>query len=250
MGMLDKVQTVRRMCPVIFMLDTSGSMDGAPIGAVNAAIEGVLPELISMNDSNADNEIKVAIMSFDYGANWITGDDLVSPEDLKSSWQDLDANGLTAMGAAFKELNQKLSVSHGFMQRASGSVAPVLFLLSDGEPTDDYQSNLNALKQNAWYQVAARVAIGYGESNDDVLREFTINKETVLHTDNPEDLKKMIRFVAITSSRVASTGSSAVKPDDNSNPDDNTQNVADAIQAQGGSITNAPTDPDDPFKFP
>ncbi len=247
MVMLDKVQTVRRMCPVIFLLDTSGSMEGAPIGAVNSAIEGVLPELISMNDSNADNEIKVAIMSFDYGANWITGDELVSPEDLKSSWKDVYANGLTAMGAAFKELNQKLSASHGFMQRASGSVAPVLFLLSDGEPTDDYQSNLNTLKQNAWYKVAARVAIGYGESNDDVLREFTGNKETVLHTDNPEDLKKMIRFVAITSSRVASTGSSAVTP--NNNPDDNTQNVAIAIQAQGGAPTPtlAPADPDDPF---
>lgn len=244
MVMLDKVQTVRRMCPVIFLLDTSGSMEGAPIGAVNAAIEGVLPELISMNDSNADNEIKVAIMSFDYGANWITGDELVSPEDLKASWQDVNANGLTAMGEAFRELNKKLSASHGFMQRASGSVAPVLFLLSDGEPTDDYQSNLNTLKQNAWYKVAARVAIGYGESNDDVLREFTSNRETVLHTDNPEDLKKMIRFVAITSSRVASTGSSAVTPDNN--PDDNTQNVANAIQAQGGGAL-APADPDDGF---
>ena len=235
MGMLDKAQTVRRMCPVIFMLDTSGSMDGALIGAVNAAIEGVLPELISMNDSNADNEIKVAIMSFDYDAKWITGDELVSPENLKSSWKDLDANGLTAMGAAFNELNKKLSASHGFMQRASGSVAPVLFLLSDGEPTDDYQSNLNTLKQNAWYKVAARVAIGYGESNDDVLREFT-------------DLKKMIRFIAITSSRVASTGSNSVNPADAStNPDDNTQNVANAIQAQGGAPTLAQADPDDNF---
>ena len=244
MAMLDKVQTVRRMCPVIFLLDTSGSMDGAPIGAVNAAIEGVLPELISMNDSNSDNEIKVAIMSFDYGATWITGDELVSPADLKTSWHDLNANGLTAMGAAFKELNQKLSVSHGFMNRATGSVAPVLFLLSDGEPTDDYQSNLNILKQNAWYQVAARVAIGYGESNDDVLREFTGNKETVLHTDKPEDLKKMIRFVAITSSRVASTGAGAITPDtDDSNnnnptPDDNTGKVAVAL---------ASADPEDKF---
>ena len=246
---LVKVQVARRMCPVIFMLDTSSSMnDDSAIGAVNSAIEGVLPELISMNESNADNEIKVAIMAFDYDARWITGDELVAPEDLKSSWKDLDANGLTAMGAAFNELNKKLSASHGFMQRASGSVAPVLFLLSDGEPTDDYQSNLNTLKQNAWYKVAARVAIGYGESNDDVLREFTGNKETVLHTDNPEDLKKMIRFIAITSSRVASTGSNSVNPADAStNPDDNTQNVANAIQAQGGAPTLAQADPDDNF---
>lgn len=234
MDINQKVQTVRRMCPIIFLLDTSGSMDGALIGKVNEAITGVIPDLITMNESNADNEIKVGIMAFDYNARWITGDELVSPEDLKASWNDLDANGLTAMGAAFSELNKKLSASHGFMNRASGSVAPVLFLLSDGEPTDDYQSNLNTLKQNPWYQVAARVAIGYGESNDDVLREFTGNKETVLHTDNPSDLKKMIRFVAITSSRVASSGTGMIPTDDtdnnnNPNPDDNTQKVAGAL---------------------
>ena len=243
MGMLDKVQTSRRMCPVIFLLDTSGSMFGSPIGAVNAAIEGVLPELISMNDNNADNEIKVALMTFDSEAKWKTGEaDLISPEDLKNSWVDLDADGLTAMGDAFRKLNYQLSVSHGFMKHATGSVAPVLFLLSDGEPTDDYQSGLNELKKNNWYRVASRVAIGYGDSNDDVLREFTGNVETVLHTDNPEDLKKMIRFVAITSSKVASTGSNAVSTADGDSidPDDNTQKTANALQTQ---ISNA--DPDE-----
>lgn len=242
---LTKVATVRRMCPVIFLLDTSGSMDGAPIGAVNAAIEGVLPELIDMSDSNADNEIKVAVMSFDSNVRWVTGDsDLITPQQLRDTWNDLDADGLTSMGEAFNELNNKLSVSHGFMKNASGSVAPVLFLLSDGDPTDDYQYGLNKLKQNNWYKVAARVAIGYGESNDDVLREFTGNKETVLHTDNPQDLKKMIRFVAVTSSRVASTGSNAVTDDGSTAPDDNTAQVATAIQAQGGGALNADADED------
>ena len=99
------------------------------------------------------------------------------------------------------------------------------------------------MKQNNWYKVAARVAIGYGESNDDVLREFTGNKETVLHTNNPKDLKKMIRFVAVTSSRVASQGSNSVSDDSANSPDDNTQNVATAIQAQGGAL-NADADED------
>ena len=245
MGMLDKIQISRRMCPVIFLLDTSGSMSGAPIGAVNAAIEGVLPELISMNESNADNEIKVAIMTFDFEAQWVTGEnDLVAPEVLKANWIDLNADGLTAMGAAFSELNKKLSVSHGFMKRATGSVAPVLFLLSDGDPTDDFQAGLQELKKNNWYKVAVRVAIGYGDSNDDVLREFTGNNETVLHTNDPKDLKKMIHFVAVTSSKVASTGSNAISPDDNSiDPDDNTQKTANALQTQG-NVLNASPDED------
>lgn len=238
MGMLDKVQVAKRVCPVIFMLDTSGSMSGAPVGAVNAAIEGVLPELISMNEDNADNEIKIGVMTFDSDIKWVTGDsELVTPDELKNTWQDFNADGLTSMGSAFLELNNKLSVSHGFMKNASGSVAPVLFLLSDGDPTDDYKYGLNKLQENNWYKVAAKVAIGYGESNDDVLREFTRNVETVLHTDSPADLKKLIRFVAITSSRVASGGNNAVT-------DDNTQQVADALNAQGGNLTNADADED------
>lgn len=236
MGMLDKVEIPRKMCPVIFMLDTSGSMSGAPIGAVNAAIENVLPELISMNDSNPDNEIKVAVMTFSFGADWaIGGEELLSPEEVRNSWNELDAGGPTSMGAAFKTLNDKLSVTHGFMKRASGSVAPVLFLLSDGEPTDDYQDGLQELKKNNWYKIAVRVAVGYGDSNDDVLRDFTGNPETVLHTNDPAELKKMIKFIAVTSSKVASQGGGAANST-TTNPDDNTQKTAEAIAAQGGAL--------------
>ena len=229
-GILDKVEMTRRMCPVIFLLDTSGSMAGDVIGRVNAAIEGVLPELQSMNDVNGDAEIKIAIMAFSSGPNWVTGDQLVSPDNL--AWNSLDAAGPTAMGAAFRELNNKLSVDKGFMKRASGSVAPVLFLLSDGAPTDDYESGLQKLKNNNWYKVAIRVAIGYGDADDNILAEFTGNTETVLHTNNPEDLKNMIRFVSITSSMVASR---KVDPGNgNNNPDDNTAVLADEIEARGG----------------
>lgn len=242
MVMLDKVEIPRKMCAVIFLLDTSGSMSGAPIGAVNAAIENVLPELITMNETNSDNEIQVALLTFDSEAQWIAGGDgLISPEELKNSWQDLNADGLTFMGAAFNALNEKLSVSHGFMKHASGAVAPVLFLLSDGEPNDDYQAGLQKLKANNWYQVAVRVAVGYGDSNDDVLREFTGNRETVLHTDDPNELKKLIRFVAVTSSRVASQGTNNLSANPAANPDDNTQKTADALNAQGGAL-NASAD--------
>lgn len=245
MVMLNKVEIPRKMCPVIFLLDTSGSMDGAPIGAVNDAIKNVLPELISMNEDNPDNEIKIAIMTFDYGVNWAIGEtELASPEDVKNYWKDLDANGYTSMGAAFKALNEKLSVSHGFMKRASGSVAPVLFLLSDGEPTDDYKAGLQELQKNGWYKVAVRVAVGYGDFNEQILREFTGNEGTVLSTSDPNSLRDTIRFVAVTSSRVASKGGGVVNED--ADKDDNTEKVAEALQNQGGNL-NAPLDPDDNF---
>jgi uncharacterized protein YegL len=238
MSMLEKKTITRRVCPVIFLLDTSGSMSGAPIGAVNAALEGILPELISMNNDNTDAEIEVAIMTFDTGIAWPTGKNLINPE--KYIWSDLNANGITAMGAAFRELNNVLSISHGFMNHASGSVAPVLFLLTDGEPTDSYQDGLQALKENNWYKVAAKVAIGYGESNDTILREFTGNIETVLHTNDPKDLKQMIRFVTITSSMIASTGKGvATSANVVVDPDNMTNTVAAALKAAPPRLSDA-----------
>ena len=245
--MIEKIVIPRKMCPVIFLLDTSGSMDGAPIGAVNEAIKNVLPELISMNESNSDNEIKIAIMTFDYDAKWAVGEsELLLPQDVQNYWKDLSANGYTSMGAAFNELNKKLSVSHGFMQHASGSVAPVLFLLSDGEPTDDYKAGLQELQKNSWYKVAVRVAVGYGDFNEQILREFTGNEGTVLKTSDPNSLKNTIRFVAVTSSRVASQGSVVSTDTENFNPDDNTKKLDEALKNQGGVI-NAQLDPEDNF---
>jgi len=204
---LEKTELSRRKCPVIFMLDTSGSMAGAPLGAVNAAIEGLLPELISMNEDNPDAEIEVAIMSFDTTTNWVTGQGLVNPANV--AWRALNDGGTTSMGAAFTELSRVLSKSSGFMNSASGSMAPVLFLLSDGYPSDEYKTGLQKLQDNNWYKVAVRVAIGYGDADDAVLEEFTKNKETVLHTNNPKDLQKLIQFIAIRSSQVASQSGGA-----------------------------------------
>lgn len=254
-SMLERASIAKRICPVIFIIDTSGSMsvdNGSgqnPIGAVNAALENSLPELISMNKTNADNQIKVSVLSFDSEVRWITGEtNLVDPEDLKSNWKDLNANGLTLMGTAFKALNQKLSLSHGFMQHASGSCAPVLFLLSDGEPTDDYKSGLRVLQENVWYKAAVKAAIGYGESNDDILREFTGCEGTVMHTDNPKELAGLIKYVTITSSKVASNRTNTISPQSNpqnANPNDidgNTQKLADALKQQQNIMQNVDID--------
>ena len=225
MGMMkDRAGPHRRICPLIFMLDTSGSMNGQPIGAVNSAMENILPELVSMNSDNADVEIQIAVLTFNSDVCWETGDQLVDPESFKRF--DLRADGTTEMGKAFLELKSKLSLSKGFMNRASGSVAPVLFLLSDGEPTDDYKDGLVKLQENAWYNVAHRVAIGYGDANETILAKFTKFSETVLFTNDPMELKEMIKFVTITTTQVASNGSKRTTTD----TDDNTVALAEELK--------------------
>jgi len=211
-----KIEIPRKTMVLFFIIDTSGSMEGAKIGAVNQAIREVLPEIKDMSDENADAMIKIAALEFSSGATWITPNGPVGAGDL--TWNNLDAAGPTDLGHACRALAEKLSVSKGFMKEAAGSYAPALFLLSDGDPTDDWKNGLDKLKENNWYKAAVKVAIAIGEdANKDVLKEFTGSKETVIEVRNSATLLKMIKTVSVTASQVASQGAKSTDPTKDAN---------------------------------
>ncbi len=195
------VEVARRTMTLFFLVDTSGSMEGSKIGTVNAAIEEVIPEIRKLSQENADAAIKIAVLEFSNGANWITP----APMDANEfTWSYLEANGLTDFGDACHKLNEKLSRT-AFMSEVAGSFAPAVFLLSDGEPTDDYTRQLEKLKQNNWFRKAIKVAVAIGsDANRDVLAEFVGNAEGVLTVHTPQALAKMIRFVSVTASQIGS----------------------------------------------
>ncbi len=91
------------------------------------------------------------------------------------------------------------------MSDSTGSFAPAIFLLSDGEPTDDYELAFEQLSRNNWFKKAIKVAIAIGdEANKNVLAQFTGSKEAVVTVHTPETLKKWIQFVSVRASEVAS----------------------------------------------
>ena len=183
------VEVSRRTMTLFFMVDASGSMDGAKMGTLNSAIEEVIPEIRKISAENADAAIKIAVLEFSSGTRWIT------PE----------------FGAACKQLNEKMS-RKAFMSDVAGSFAPAIFLLSDGEPTDEYIGELSKLKENNWFKKAIKVAVAIGDdANRDVLAQFTGNKEAVLTAHTPEALTKMIRFVSVTASQIGSKSSGVGK---------------------------------------
>ena len=200
----------RRTMTLFFIIDTSGSMFGEKIGAVNQAIREVIPEIKELSDGNADAEIKIAVLDFSNGARWITPNGPMEANQLQQIWKNLDSAGGTDLGAACVALKEKLSVSQGFMAEATGSYAPVLFLLSDGQPVDDWQKGLDELKKNNWYKASIRVALAIGNDADkDVLEAFTGNSEMVLEVHNSAALIKMIKFVSVRASQVASGSDNA-----------------------------------------
>ena len=200
----DVVEVARRTMVLFFVVDTSGSMEGSKIGTLNQAIEDVIPEIREISENNADAQIKIAVLEFSNGARWITPTP-VPAEEFR--WNYLNASGLTDFGDACICLNQKLSRNE-FMSEITGSFAPAIFLLSDGEPTDDFIDKLDELWKNNWFRKAIKVAVAIGEdANKEVLADFTGNTEGVLSVHSPEALKKMVRFVSVTSSQIGSKSS-------------------------------------------
>lgn len=198
----------RKVMTMFYLVDTSGSMSGAKIGALNTAVRETLPIVEEISNNNSDSKIKIAVLEFSSGCEWM----YPAPEDVKGfEWRDLQAGGLTSLGEAYETLNQKLSQSHGFMQEATSSFAPVILLLSDGVPTDDAKRGLEKLKTNNWFNAATKVAIAIGDETNvckQTFVDFTGNDEAVFTVHNIDQLKKIIRMVSVTASRVNSkTGS-------------------------------------------
>lgn len=194
----------RRSMTIFFLVDTSGSMSGAKIGAVNAAIEEVTPELQSIAEDNIESDLKVAVLKFSNGVEWLYDSGAIEVENFV--WQGIpgELRGVTDLGHAFRELNDKLSRGE-FMQQASGSFEPAIILLTDGEPTDDWKSGLDKLKENSWFKHSIRIAVAAGDdANQEVLKEFTGNVEAVFEVHKAKELRDLIKLIAVTSSMIGS----------------------------------------------
>ncbi len=127
------------------------------------------------------------------------------------------------------------------MKSASGSFAPTIILMSDGEPTDNYQVGLNKLKSNNWFKAGLKFAIAIGDdANKDVLEEFTGSKEAILTVHNTEALKKIIRMVSVTSSQIASTSTSSGDKSKQEQMNDTIQDQANGISGVDGVDTTNP----------
>ena len=199
-----RVAIARKTMTLFFLVDTSGSMYGEKIGSLNEAVRETIPDLNDLSVSNPDAAIKIAALQFDSDVKWLYPQPI---EAEKFQWNDLQADGLTALGGALDELNSKLSKSQ-FMQEAAGSYAPVIILLSDGGPTDDFDAALERIKKNNWFKHAIKVAIAIGNDADkNVLAQFAGTLEAVFEVHNKAALRAIIKFVSVTSSQVNSKSS-------------------------------------------
>ena len=162
-GMDDFGATPRKALPIFYLLDTSGSMYGTPIGTLNSAMGETMEALKDLAKSNADAQLKIGVLEFNSSVRWKNPGGLQDVEDF--FYEDLEAGGMTCMGDALKELNSKLS-RHAFLDSIAGNLMPIIIVMSDGYANDEYLKPLEEIKKNRWFKRATKIGFAIGDDAD------------------------------------------------------------------------------------
>jgi uncharacterized protein YegL len=184
----------------MWLIDASGSMaaDGK-IQALNNSIREALPHLGDVARQNPFAQLMLRAIVFSTGAQWHVREP-TSTEDLR--WKDVVAGGYTDLGAALRLATAEL-MSPPMPERA---LPPALVLVSDGQPTDDWEPALESLMSIPWGARSIRLAVAIGRDVDlDVLERFIGHPEIEpVSASNPEQLVAMIRWASTVATRMAS----------------------------------------------
>ena len=196
---------------LIFVIDNSGSMEGEKIGAVNNAIRDVMSIMPEIQDDTSEAQIMISALTFSEDCKWVYKEPKSATE---FKWNDIVTEGGTDYSKAYDELAKYLRKKESGGQMPDfGGVAPIIILMSDGMPTSpDWEDHLETLKKKGWFKVALKYALAIQIDTKeamDVLSKFTGNPETVLKVYTAEALRKVIKVIAVTASKVKSSSSQA-----------------------------------------
>ncbi len=160
-----------RKLPVYLLLDTSGSMLGEPVEAVKNGIQVMVNGL--RQNPQAIETVHLSVITFDSMARQ------VMPLTDIASFQvpEIKAGGTTALGEALELVSRCMDTE--VMRTTTdrkGDWKPLVFIMTDGVPTDDWKKGLQEFrKRKTAYTIAC---VAGTQAATGVLKEITPN---VLH---------------------------------------------------------------------
>jgi len=195
-----------RKLPVYLLLDTSGSMSGEPIEALKNGVQIMISSL--RQNPQAIETAYISVITFNS-----TAQQVVPLTDLASfQMVDLTASGTTSLGDALKLTGDRIDreVSKTTLEM-KGDWKPLVFIMTDGIPTDNWQNGLAEYKKR---KVAFTVACAAGHGADtSILKQITDNVFALDNADS-NSIGKFFSWVTasigVSSTKVEESGKEVV----------------------------------------
>ena len=197
--------------PVFLLLDVSGSMgevvdpenvrstgetyedDGqtwelveggtSKISIMNDAVRRMVDSLTA--DERLETEFLVSIITYGDKATLH-----LAPTAASSvNWKDMEATGLTAMAEAFSMVKRMIEDKEVIPSRA---YRPTVVLVSDGQPTDAWETPLESLITEGRSSKCFFMAMGIGDSPGTQVLERFISQTPVLAEVNGEPIQNTV----------------------------------------------------------
>jgi len=172
--------------PVYLLLDTSGSMGGDPIESVRNGLTMLVQAL--RQEPQALETAYISVITFNS-----TAQQVVPLTDLFSFQEpSINASGATALGEALELAAHKISTEvTKTTADTKGDWKPLVFMMTDGEPTDDWAKGAEALKK----QSATVIACAAGtNANTSLLKSITENV-VELKSASSQDIAAFFKWV-------------------------------------------------------
>jgi uncharacterized protein YegL len=183
-----------RRLPVYFLLDTSGSMFGEPIQALNNALSGMIHSL--RTDAQAQETLWISIVTFEREVKEIVP--LIDLQSFQLPEIVCPQSGPTFTGKGLEVIHQKVSseIRKGTPDQ-KGDWRPLLFVFTDGKPSDlqFYREMIPKVKQLNFGTIIGCAAGTLAD--DSMLKELC---DTVVHIDTADTttLRQFFKWVSDT----------------------------------------------------
>jgi len=177
-----------RRLPVYLLLDVSGSMSGEPIEAVKSGVQTLVSTL--RQDPYALETAYLSVITFDDNARQLM------PLTELSAFQtpSISSSGTTSLGQALSVLSDCVeSEVAKTTAEIKGDWKPLVFIMTDGVPTDDWHRGLEKLRK---VRTGVIVACAAGHAADtSVLKQIT---EIVVQLDTADagTIKAFFKWVS------------------------------------------------------
>ena len=157
-------------CPVVLLLDKSGSMSGAPIEQLNEGLRAFQREVAK--DPLASRRVEIAIVSFGpvtSDTDFVTMDSFTPPT--------LQPEGDTPMGRAITVgLDMLTDRKRVYREHGIAYYRPWIFLITDGAPTDPWAEAARRIREEEAAKRIAFFAVGVEGADFNKLAQIAVRE--------------------------------------------------------------------------